>query len=392
MQFRRAWACPTLAALGSLIRESGHLVQPPPPPRFLFVQVNKRCNLRCQHCDFWMLDDDDRANYLPWPRKREILAEFATLSPNGAVVICGGESMLDLDDYFAITTACKELGLKSLSVVNGTRIRDAKMAERMMTQGPDEVSVSLNSHRATLHDETRGVPGAFDKAVRALRLMLEARQRQPARGNKIYAMGLIFDQNYRELDAFYDFVLNDVGADKLKLNFIQPSFGHGGTEDAFFARHWNVDPDEIGRLIAHCDAKYGLNLNPAWAAQVQMYFRSLRSSRNLAKGWGDETGTSEHICNTYERNIMVDHYGMARLCFSTRFPGKRLVAAGDLTRFWMGADPIRARMRACNAYCGISHSVRRESSTLRAHADATPDLGLAARDAVFEYAERAARA
>jgi len=27
-----------------------------PPPRFLFVQVNKRCNLRCQHCDFWLLD------------------------------------------------------------------------------------------------------------------------------------------------------------------------------------------------------------------------------------------------------------------------------------------------------------------------------------------------
>ena len=335
------------------------------PPRFLFVQVNKRCNLRCQHCDFWMLDDDDKPNYLSWPRKREILEEFAGMNRQGAVVICGGESMLDIDEYFAITTTCRGLGLKTLSVVNGTRIRDARMADRMIAEGPDEVTVSLNSHRAGLHDETRGVRGAFNKAVGALRLLLAARARQPAHARKIYAMGLIFDQNYRELDPFYDFVLNDVGADKLKLNFIQPSFGHGGDEDKFFASHWNVDPDEVGRQIAHCNAKYGLNLNPVWARQVQMYFRSLHASRKIAKGWGDDTGTQEHICNTYERNIMVDHYGVARLCFSTGFPGKALRVRGDLARFWDGADPIRARMRMCNAYCGISHSVRREQSTLQ---------------------------
>ena len=356
-----------------------------PPPRFLFVQVNKRCNLRCQHCDFWQLDDDDKPNYLSWERKRQILADFATMSPGGAVVICGGESMLDLEDYFAITTTCRTLGLKSLSVVNGTRIRDAKMADRMMIEGPDEVSVSLNSHRAELHDETRGVRGAFKKAVGALRLMIEARKRHPERGNRIYAMGLIFDRNYREIDAFYDFVLNDVGADKLKLNFIQPSFGHGGV-DPFFAAHYDVDPDEIGRLIAQCDAKYGLKLNPVWARQVQMYFRSLRASRNIEKGWGDTTGTQEHICNTYERNIMVDHYGVARLCFSSAFPGKRLNAPGDLIRFWNGAEPIRARMRSCNAYCGISHSVRRETSTMKAPAEVMPDVGVAGSNAVLGYA------
>ncbi|MDZ4867901.1 MAG: radical SAM protein [Alphaproteobacteria bacterium] len=363
----------------------------PPPPRFLFVQVNKRCNLRCQHCDFWMLDDADKPNYLPWARKRQILAEFAQLSPGGAVVICGGESMLDIDDYFSITTTCRTLGLKSLSVVNGTRIRDARMADRMIVDGPDEVTVSLNSHREALHDETRGVKGAFKKAVGALRLLLDARKRHPDRASKIYAMGLIFDQNYRELDAFYDFVLNDIGADKLKLNFIQPSFGHGG-EDKFFAAHYDVDPDEVARQIAHCNEKYGLNLNPVWAAQVRMYFRSLRASKNIAKGWGDETGTQDHICNTYERNIMLDHYGMARLCFSTRFPGKRLVLPGDLTRFWNGADPIRARMRSCNAYCGISHSVRREHSTLRPAPDALPDIGIAAKSAVFEAAQAFERA
>lgn len=336
-----------------------------PPLRFLFVHVNKRCNLRCQHCDFWQLDDKDKPNYLSWERKREVLREYSEMTPGGSVVICGGESMLDLEDYFAIPAACTQLGLKSISVVNGTRIRSEEMADRMILEGPNEISVSLNSHVEALHDETRGVKGAFKKSVQALRLLLEARKRHPHRNTRIYVMGLIFDENYRDLDGFYDFVLNDIGADKLKLNFLQPSFGSNSAEDAFFARHYRVDPDEVFDLIQQCDQKYRLGLSPVWMGQVRMYFQSLQSSRVIHLGWRAGTGTAEHICNTYERNIMLDHYGVARLCFSTAFPGMKLQAFGDLRRFWEGTDIIRNEMRKCNRYCGISHSVRRENSTLK---------------------------
>ncbi|HET9047031.1 MAG TPA: radical SAM protein [Casimicrobiaceae bacterium] len=333
-----------------------------PPPEFLFIQINKRCNLRCQHCDFWKLDDDDRPRYLSRERRREVLGEFAAMRPGGAVVICGGESMLDLEDYFAIAGDSREFGLRCLSVINGTRVRDPERADRMVRSGPHEISVSLNSQRRELHDRTRGVKGAFDKAVKALRLLLEARARNHT-DTLIYAMGLIFDENYREIDQFYDFVLNEVGADKLKLNFIQPSFGHGEPEDEFFANHYRVDPDVIYDLIGECDRKYDLGLNPIWREQVRMYFRSLLAAKDVRKGWSSRTGTIDHICSTYERNIMVDHYGVARLCFSTMFPGFPLKKVGDLNTFWQSAEFIRRAMRRCNQFCGISHSVRRETST-----------------------------
>jgi hypothetical protein len=35
----------------------------------------------------------------------------------------------------------------------------------------------------------------------------------------IYAMSIMCEQNYRDLEQFYDFVLNDLQADKLKLNW-----------------------------------------------------------------------------------------------------------------------------------------------------------------------------
>jgi len=160
-------------------------------PSFMFVHVNQRCNLRCQHCIFWKQNDSDRTNYLSWPRKAEILREFAELSPDGAVVICGGESMLDLDDYFAITTECRSLAIRSISVINGTRVQHSAIADRMIVEGPNEISVSLNSHLESTHDRTRGVAGSFNKAVTALRLLLEARERRREQKTRIYVMGLI---------------------------------------------------------------------------------------------------------------------------------------------------------------------------------------------------------
>lgn len=330
----------------------------------MFLQVNKRCNLRCQHCDFWTRNDSDKANYIPWARKAEILQEFAEMSPDGVIVICGGESMLDLEDYFNIPIECTRLGLRCMSVINGTRVKTPEMADRMMLEGPNEISVSLNSHHEALHDRTRGMPGAFQKAVDAVRLLVEARKRHPQRNTKIYVMGLIFDENYRELDGFYDFVLNDLKADKLKVNFLQPSFGEPDPVDVFFKEHYAVDPNVLVKTLQQCDAKYRLNLNPVFIQQVGMYFRSLNSIPDVHLGWGSKTGTNEHICNTYERNIMVDHYGMARMCFSNRFRGTKLTAYGHLRDFWYSAHDIRSQMKKCNAFCGISHSVRRETSTL----------------------------
>ncbi len=311
-----------------------------------------------------MRDDDDSANYLDRVRLCELIEEFSEMSPNGAIVIGGGEPMLDLERFFEIVRIGRNAGLRSLSVVNGTRIRNEAMAKRMIAEGPDETSISLNSYRRDLHDETRGVSGAFDKAVRALRLLLEARRAVAGSKVEIHIMGLVFDRSYRDLEQFFDFALNDIGADKLKLNFLQPSFGHDHVGDDFFAQHANVDADELTSVIKGCDAKFNLGFNPVWLSQVGMYFRSLADVADLDRGWISEARTQEHICNTYDRNIMVDHYGFARLCFASDFRGEQLARYGDLRRFWETSHDIRDQMTSCNRLCGISHSVRRETSTL----------------------------
>lgn len=331
------------------------------PPRFLFMELNLRCNLKCRHCVFWTQDDDDAANYLSRARRTEILEEFADLSPEGIVVSCGGEPMLALDLYFFVARETARLGLRFFSVVNGTGITDEAMADRMIAEGPTEITVSLDSHRPEIHDRARGTEGSFEAATRALRLLVAARAR--ARSDKpVYAMTIVCERNYRELEELYDLVLNDVGADKLKLNFLQPSFGVAG-RDVFYQKNLVRNHQELGSIILDCDRKYDLRINPVWLEQVKMYHRSMHARGELQRGWR-LPGTAEHICNSYERNIMLDRYGLARLCFSQEFPGRRIEKRGDLERFWKRAWRTRSRMRKCNRPCGISHSVRRESATL----------------------------
>jgi MoaA/NifB/PqqE/SkfB family radical SAM enzyme len=248
--------------------------------------------------------------------------------------------------------------------MNGSKIDEA-MAARLVAEGPHEISISLNSHTDEVHSRTRGEKASFILAVAALRSLLVARTRLSARGSRIYAMALVCEQTYRDLDRFCDFVLNDIGADKLKLNSLQPTFGKAGL-DPFFAANAIANYEELATILRTCDAKYNLGLSPIWIEQVKMYFRSVAQNQNAIQGWATGAGTHEHICNSYERNIMVDLYGTARLCFSHEFPGVKLDRVGDLRRFWYERRPdIRAAMQTCNRYCGISHSVRRENATVK---------------------------
>ena len=338
----------------------------PQPPKFLFLDTNLQCNLKCKHCMYWTRPEIALPTHITIERRAEIIDEFSQLNPSGTVVICGGESMMNPDRYYAISRQCRQLGLKCFSVVNGTMITTPEDAEKMILEGASEVTISLNSHIKSVHDYTRGMDGSFEFATNAIKLLLEARDKL-GKTTPIYAMAVICELNYKELDGFYDYVLNELKADKLKLNFLQPTFGTLDSmklNDKFYRNNIITDYDELVRVIKYCDEKYNLNLNPDYIDVVKLYHRSVNTNGDAALGWGGK-GTEKPICNSYERNIMVDMNGMARLCFSTGFPGTQLTKFGDLDQFWYGTDPLRKRMSTCTQYCGISHSVRRLSATLK---------------------------
>lgn len=342
------------------------------PPKFLFLSINELCNLHCQHCEYWRTRRPS-LDGISLVRQSEIIREFAELSPGGSIVICGGEPMLDVNTYFQVCATARSLGLRTLSVTNGTMIETPANAAKVVKFGADEMSISLDGPTDALHDRMRGTKGSFKEATRAIRLLVDARvlakrDKTATHLPKIYAMGLLTASSYLLLDEFYDLVLNQLGADKLKINSLQPSFLHTRiqqqiTGDKFFERESQLDPDILEAMLGKCEKKYGLTYNPNWVRQVVGYFRKLHGAPNLSRGWWAGLTTDEHICNSPERNIMVDIMGKASLCFSTAFPKTQLFVHGDLKRYWEENTVLKAKMSKCNLLCGISHSVRREHAT-----------------------------
>jgi MoaA/NifB/PqqE/SkfB family radical SAM enzyme len=80
----------------------------------------------------------------------------------------GGEPFLR-KDIFEIAAFCKELGLLLHVNSNGTLIH-GKNAAQINTYF-DSILISVDSHVPDIHDHFRGVPGTFQKAVDALKLL-----------------------------------------------------------------------------------------------------------------------------------------------------------------------------------------------------------------------------
>lgn len=119
--------------------------------------VTARCNLKCKHCyaytEFNKEIDTETAK-----RVAEELNDLAIL-----ILFSGGEPLLR-KDLFEIASVCKVT--KALST-NGTLI-DIETAEKLRDTGFSYVGISLDGLKR-VHDEFRGVDGAFDRAVEGLK-------------------------------------------------------------------------------------------------------------------------------------------------------------------------------------------------------------------------------
>jgi MoaA/NifB/PqqE/SkfB family radical SAM enzyme len=334
------------------------------PPRFLLTQLNLTCNLRCQHCHLWRNHDNDRKIDQGADLRARAIREFAELNPRGTVVSCSGEPLVEPRHYFDMCRAARESGLTSLSVLNGTLVDTQDQADDLLTRGADELSFSLDHPREEAHDMQRGLRGSYLKTLRCLEMLLDARRRLGL-SRKIYVMLLVSNVSYRDIAEAYDLILNRVGADKLKLNFLQPTFAQYHGKDTYWDLHTrNIDVEWLMEEIDRCEARYALDFNPRWKANVRCYANSLAEYHR-----GGPMETSEALCDSFDRNILLELDGQLRLCFHPEFPSlMKYQKPGDLRRFWYSEETaqLRERMRACRKFCGICHTFKREPATREA--------------------------
>jgi AdoMet-dependent heme synthase len=136
-----------------------------PKPRLIFWEVTKGCNLRCIHCRATATELSS-INDLPSTKALNIIKQVSQLS-QPILVLSGGEPLFR-SDIFDLARYGVECGLRVALATNGTLV-NKEVAQKIVDAGVRRVSISLDGADAATHDAFRGIPGAFDQALRGLR-------------------------------------------------------------------------------------------------------------------------------------------------------------------------------------------------------------------------------
>jgi MoaA/NifB/PqqE/SkfB family radical SAM enzyme len=156
-------------------------------------QITYRCNFKCSICSFWR-EPHSREDELSLDQVRQVAVR---LRPHAPLVLsmAGGEPLLrhDLPEVTALLARDHFFSL----ITNGWLVT-RELADRLYEAGLQDIHVSIDYASPERHDAQRGVKGAFDRAVRAVQLLREAR---PDRKHRVHIMAVLLDDNVEELEG-----------------------------------------------------------------------------------------------------------------------------------------------------------------------------------------------
>ncbi|HAS83426.1 MAG TPA: radical SAM/SPASM domain-containing protein [Verrucomicrobia bacterium] len=137
----------------------------PDAPAFILAwEVTRRCSLRCRHCRGAARDLAYAGEFSTEECFRTIdaLAEFA----RPMIILTGGEPLMR-SDIHEIARYAVDHGCRVVLATCG-HLLTADLARELKRAGVAAISVSLDAAMPSVHDDFRGVPGAFEKTVQAL--------------------------------------------------------------------------------------------------------------------------------------------------------------------------------------------------------------------------------
>ncbi len=126
-----------------------------------------QCNLRCKHC--YENAGGERRAELSTDEAKQVLDRLSNLAGIGlpALSFSGGEPLARKDFFELAAYAEKRISYVSIAS-NGTLITKDN-AKRIKDAGVDYVEISVDGATSKVHDEFRGIPGAFERTMEGVR-------------------------------------------------------------------------------------------------------------------------------------------------------------------------------------------------------------------------------
>ena len=177
------------------------------PPSVITLAVTDYCNLDCKMCPFQ--HSEIEKNHLDFELIRKLIDQIYPFKPY--ISLCGrGEPFLH-PKFFEIISYIKSKGLWCAVDTNGTLIE--KNADQLLSSKIDLVNVSIDGV-GEIHDQIRGVPGAFQKAIDGIRAL---KAKSPKFRPIIRINCVITGYSFNHLEEVYQ-LAKDLGIDILNLS------------------------------------------------------------------------------------------------------------------------------------------------------------------------------
>jgi radical SAM protein len=134
-------------------------------PFLVIWETTQACDLACTHC---------RASAQPARHPGELTTEEGehlladTAAMGTPVFILSGGDPVKRPDLCRLIRHGKALGLRMGTIPAATAVLTEDLVCRLKDAGLDQMALSLDFPRADLHDDFRGVPGAFAKTMAAV--------------------------------------------------------------------------------------------------------------------------------------------------------------------------------------------------------------------------------
>ncbi len=157
--------------------------------------VTRTCNLKCAHC-YTSSEAIRYPNELDTAAAKEVLDDLASFKVP-AVLFSGGEPLVR-PDVLELAAYARELGLHVVLSTNGTLI-NRETAQKLKDLQFAYVGISLDSAHPKIHDEFRGMEGAFKRTMEGFRHCVDV-------GQKVGLRLTLTPHTCDDLDGIFDFI------------------------------------------------------------------------------------------------------------------------------------------------------------------------------------------
>jgi len=135
-------------------------------PMLVIWEVTQACDLACVHCRA-SAQPERNPKVLTTEQGYRLLDEIRSFG-EPLMVFTGGDP-LKRPDLFDLIRHSVKIGLRTNVTPSATPLLTAEAIDGFKAAGVSRMAISVDGHDAASHDDFRGIPGTFDRAMFALR-------------------------------------------------------------------------------------------------------------------------------------------------------------------------------------------------------------------------------